>query len=137
MRLSQLALPALLTLSISACAANVGAAASTAAGPAQASAGAGVALQNRGEALRLMERNYPELLRDARVTGEVFVQVTLDAAGAVTASTVTRSTQDSFSAAALRVAEALRFSAPPVAGTRVNVRMLFAEAGAATITVVR
>jgi TonB family protein len=134
MRLSRIALPILLAFSVAACAANAGAAAS--AGAAGARAESRVALQNRAQSVQLMLRNYPPLMRDARVTGEVFVQVTLDAAGAVTDSRVTRSTLTYFDEPALKVADQLRFTPPAAAGQRVDVRMLFAEQGQATISVV-
>jgi TonB family protein len=134
MRLSRIALPILLAFSVAACAARAGAAAST--GAAEASAASNVALQNRAAAVQLLLRNYPPLMWDARVTGEVFVQVTLDAAGVVTDSKVLRSTMTYFDEPALKVAEQLRFSAPAAAGQRVDVRMLFAQPEQASISVV-
>jgi TonB family protein len=132
MRLSRILLP-LFLVTLPACAANAGVAAESSP-PAEAAAG--VRLLNRAEGLRLMQSNDPLLLQDARVTGEVRVRVTLDAAGAVTASTVTSTTQEWFSAAALEVAPRLRFSAPAAAGAQATVRMLFAPVGTAQLGVV-
>lgn len=135
MHLSRIALPLLLTLTIPACAANAGAGASASGGTAE-SARSRVVLQNRIEGLRLMRSYYPQLLHDAGVTGEVVVQVTLDAMGGVTEQTIRRSSHHSFSEAALRVAQQLQFSAPAQAGERVSVRMLFADVSRAGIAVV-
>jgi TonB family protein len=134
MRLSRIVLPLLLVLAIAACAANAGAVAS--AGGGGAGARARPELQNRVEALRLMRSRYPQHLQDARTAGEVVVVVTLDAAGAVTESTIRRSSHASFSEAARYVAGQLRFSPPAAAGERVNVRMLFSDMSRASIAVV-
>ncbi len=136
MRLSRTVLPLLLALAFAACAANAGAGATASAGGAQAGAGARPVLQNRVEALRLMRSRYPQHMQDARTAGEVVVVVTLDAAGAVTGSTIRRSSHASFSEAARYVAGQLRFSPPAAAGERVNVRMLFSDLSRASIAVV-
>jgi len=135
MRLIRLALPVLL-FSAAGCAASTGATASASTSSTAAESG-GVELLNRAEALRLMDRYYPQLLRDARVTGDVVVRLALDAQGGVAEREVLRSTQEQFSNAALTVAEELRFTPPAAAGTRVNVRMQFVLDGGARITVVR
>jgi TonB family protein len=136
MRLSRIVHPLLLTLAMAACAANAGAGASASAGGAEAGARSLPVLQNRAEALRLMRSRYPQHLQDARAAGEVVVVVTLDAAGAVTESTIRRSSHASFSEAALLVSRQLRFSRPAAAGERVNVRMLFSDMSRSSIAVV-
>lgn len=134
MRLSRIVLPLLLTLTITACAGNAGGGASASGGA--PAARSNVVLQNRAEALRLMRHRYPQALQDRRVGGEVVLEVTLDAAGAVTASRVRRSTHASFSEAAMQVATGLRFSRPAAAGERVNVRMNFADMSRSGIAIV-
>lgn len=135
MRLFRIALAVLLACSITACAANAGAAAS--AESVEASAGTDVRLRNRVQAQRLIQFHYPELHRNARVTGEVFVQLTLDRVGTPTATRVLRSSDDAFSAPALRVAQSLRFYSTGASNTQVEVRINFAEPGAGTVTIVR
>lgn len=130
MRLIRTALPLLLAAALPACATNAGAAAS-----ASTQTGA-VVLQNRADAVRSMERGYPQLLRDARVTGDVMLNVTVDAQGAVTDTRVVSSTQELFSAAAQQVARELRFGAPGAGGQQVRVRFEFIP-DASRITVVR
>lgn len=133
-RLYRIVLPLLLTFSITACASNAGGGAS-AGGTADAPHSRAV-LQNRVEALRLMRHRYPQAQQDRRVAGEVVVQVTLDAAGGVTGTTIRRSTHAAFSEAARQVASQLRFSPPAAAGERVNVRMHFSDVSRASIAVV-
>lgn len=96
-------------------------------GAASVPAGAegGVSLLNAGDAVRSMDRFYDPLLRDAGVTGTVTVDVALEADGSVRDADVHRSTHDSFSESAMRVAPTLRFSPPAVAGAVVRVRMQF------------
>lgn len=132
MRPIRIALPLLLATTLAACAANAGVSASAESAAAQGS----LTLLNSAEGVQAMERNYPLLLRDARVTGEVMLAVTVDAQGVVTGSSVISSTQDLFSEPAQRAAQGLRFSAPSVAGSRVRVRMAFAP-DASHISVVR
>jgi TonB family protein len=131
MRPIRIALP-LLLLSAAACASSAGVEASASTSPA-----ASVQLLNRAEALRLMDRYYPQLMRDARVTGEVVVRLTLNADGTVADEAVLRGTQELFSNAAITVAEQLRFSPPSLAGQQVQVRMQFALDQEANIGIVR
>lgn len=132
MRPTRIALP-LLFFALSACASSAGMEAS-----ASTSAQAGsVQLLNRAEALQLMDRYYPQLMRDARVTGEVVVRLTLNAEGGVAEQSVLRSTQELFGNAALTVAEQLRFTPPAAAGQRVDVRMQFALGQEADIEILR
>lgn len=135
MRLTRIALPLLLCSVLSACAAGAGAGAEPSATTAPQAAG--VQLLNRAEALRLMSRNYPALLRDAQVTGDVVVRVTLNAQGGVAERTLARSTHQLFGAAALTVADQLLFTPPAAAGERVNVRMQFTLDQRADISIVR
>jgi TonB family protein len=94
--------------------------------PAADSSAAGtVRLLNQGEGQRLIVREYPPLLRDAGVTGEVVMVLTLAADGSVERSIVVSSTADLFRGSAYSVGERLRFSPPPAAGTRVRVRLHF------------
>jgi TonB family protein len=118
----RIALSLLLLASAGACASR-GAAEGSAPTPATAETGA--EMRNRSEALRLMDRYYPQLLRDARVTGEVVVRITLDAQGGVVDRRVVRSTQEQFSNAALTVAEQLLFTRPAAAGEALEVEMHF------------
>jgi TonB family protein len=90
-----------------------------------AAAAGGVALLNRAEALRAMDRAYDPLLRDAGVTGTVVADLALEPDGTVRAARVVRSTHESFSASAERAARAFRFTPPAQAGAVVRVRMGF------------
>lgn len=111
----------LVTCSLAACA--------PAAPPAAAAAAVAVAdstsvrLRNLGEGLRLMQRGYPQLMRDAGVTGDVSVDLALNADGTVRDARVHRTSAELFSRPSLDVAERLRFSPPPAAGWPVRVRM--------------
>lgn len=124
MRPFRIVLPLLLALSITACAGNAGAAGGTQAAQPRAE------LLNRSDAVRLVRHRF------AGVPGEAVVQVTLDASGAVTGSTIRRSTHTAYSQAALEIAPQLRFTRPAAAGEQVNVRMRFADVSGASIAVV-
>jgi TonB family protein len=111
-------------------------------GGAEASAGAeaesGVALLNRDEALRAMDRSYDPLMRDAGVTGTVVVDLALQADGTVRAARVVRSTHERFSASAQEAARVLRFAPPSRAGAAVRVQMQFIHRrGEITVLVVQ
>jgi TonB family protein len=90
-----------------------------------AAADGGVALLNRAEAVRAMDMFYDPLLRDAGVTGRVFVDVALQADGTVRAARVVRSTHERFTDPAERVARLLRFTPQAEPGTAVRLRMEF------------
>jgi TonB family protein len=92
---------------------------------AAAAAAGGVALLNRAEALRAMDRAYEPLLRDAGVTGTVVADLALEPDGTVRAARVVRSTHDSFRVSARAAARAFRFTPPAEAGAVVRVRMEF------------
>lgn len=128
MRPSRIALPILLAATFAACAGNAGAAASASAEPAAAPA-PGVTLLNRAQALRWMQREYPALLRDAQVTGEVIVRVTLDVSGRVAEASVLRTTHEDFRNPGRHVASRLQFSPPAAAERQLTVRLHFAPAG--------
>lgn len=139
MRPSRIALPLVLALVVAACAGNAGGAASA---PASAGAGAteagargGIQLLNRRAGLNTMQTSYPPLLRDARVTGDVVVEVTLDALGRVSGAVVRSSTHPDFYAPGQQVARRLRFTAPAAAGQRVTVRIQFAPLTSADIVI--
>lgn len=127
MRLFRIVLPIVIAAALAACAANAGT--SAAAEPAATVAGSGVTLLNERAALNAMQLSYPQLLRDARVTGTAHVVVTLDAAGRVSETNLRSSTHHLFEPAAHRVAENLLFSPPAAAGQRVAIRMDFAPRG--------
>ncbi|HEU4880628.1 MAG TPA: hypothetical protein VFT45_00245, partial [Longimicrobium sp.] len=62
-------------------------------------------------------------LADVGVGADAIMEVTLDANGAVQTARDVRVTNDHFRGAALSVAHALQFTAPPAAGTVVRVMM--------------
>ena len=68
-------------------------------------------LANIAEVRSALARNYPPLLRDAGVTGQVTLRMRVDASGVVDPETITveQSTHDAFSTAATRVAGTMRF----------------------------
>lgn len=96
-----------------------------------------IRLRNLGEGLRLMQRAYPPLLRDAGVTGEVMAELALNADGTVQNVRVNRATHDLFRAPAAEVAERLWFSPPAAAGWPVRVRMKWEIHGGAIQVVSR
>jgi TonB family protein len=83
------------------------------------------ALQNGREAAQWMDRAFPLLLRDAQVTGEVVMDLTLDAQGNVADMRLVDSSHDAFTDPAESVAPRLRFAAPAQAGQRVRVKLHF------------
>jgi TonB family protein len=85
----------------------------------------GVALLNEAEGRRAMDMFYDPLLRDAGVTGRVFVDVALQADGSVRAARVVRSTHELFADPAERVARLLRFTPQAETGTALRLRMEF------------
>ncbi len=93
--------------------------------PADSAAAAIPRLLNEDEGRRLIVREFPPLLRDAGVTGEVVMVLTLAADGSVERSIVVSSTVDHFRSAGYSVGERLRFSPPAAAGQRVRVRLHF------------
>ena len=68
-------------------------------------------LSNRSQAERLLRQNYPDLLRDAGVTGRTIVSMIIDAEGRVEPGSVRviESTHEAFSDPAVKVAERMRF----------------------------
>jgi len=68
-------------------------------------------LANRSQAERLFRQNYPPLLRESGTTGRTMVTMIIDAEGKVEPGSVTvqETTHEAFRAAAIRVAEKLRF----------------------------
>ena len=100
-----------------------------AAQPAAAPAAGPVRLVNEGPALRRMGSVYPRYLSDAGVRGDVVVGLTLGDDGRVAETAIESATNDRLRDPALTVAQELRFSAPPAAGTTVRVRLRFQPAG--------
>lgn len=68
-------------------------------------------LSNRSQAERLLRQNYPDLLRDAGVTGRTIVTMVIDAEGKVEPGSVRviESSHEAFSDPAVKVAERMRF----------------------------
>jgi periplasmic protein TonB len=68
-------------------------------------------LSNRSLAERLLRQNYPDLLRDAGVTGRTIVTMVIDAEGRVEPGSVrvVESSHEAFSDPAVKVAERMRF----------------------------
>jgi TonB family protein len=82
-------------------------------------------LRNTRDIQRFLERNYPPLLRDSRVDGEVMVNFVLDEEGRPEMGTaqVTSTTHPAFEEPALRAAERMRFRPAQVGGQDVRVRV--------------
>jgi TonB family protein len=82
-------------------------------------------LLNPREAQRMLERVYPDMLRDAGVTGRTTVQLVIDRNGAVQPGSVTvqETTHEAFRDAAVRVAERFRFRPAMVNGEPVAIRI--------------
>lgn len=74
---------------------------------------------------RLMERNYPPHLRDARVSGRALVEVIVDTDGRVRpgSAKVIETSHPAFEDATLRAAERFRFRPAKIAGTIVPVKV--------------
>jgi serine/threonine-protein kinase len=68
-------------------------------------------LRNRRDVIRILERNYPPVLRDARVSGDVILSFIVDRDGRVEPGTIqaVNSADPQFVEAARRVAERMRF----------------------------
>jgi TonB family protein len=77
-------------------------------------------IQNGGEVRRLIERNYPRLLRDAGVNGRVVVRVLVLESGEVASDSVLvyESTLEAFNEAAMKVARGMRFTPARLEGGR-------------------
>jgi len=81
-------------------------------------------LANRSAIVRLLQRNYPDALREQGKTGNVTVAMVIDPAGVPHAVRVTGSSGiPQFDEASLRVTRAMRFSPPLLNGTPVWVRV--------------
>ncbi len=80
-------------------------------------------LANRSQAERLFRQNYPPLLRESGTTGRTMVTMIIDAEGNVEPGSVTvqETTHEAFRAAAVRVAEKLRFRPARLGGRSVPV----------------
>ena len=80
-------------------------------------------LTNRNAVRSAVERNYPPLLRDAGVSGQVTLRFRVNADGTVDASSISveNSTHDAFGDAARRVIERARFRPAKVGGRAVPV----------------
>jgi protein TonB len=80
-------------------------------------------LANRSQAERLFRQNYPPLLRESGTTGRTMVTMIIDAEGNVEPGSVTvqETTHEAFRAAAIRVAERLRFRPARLGGRSVSV----------------
>lgn len=95
------------------------------AGPPEDSGSSTPRLLNAEEAERMMRAGYPELLRDAGVTGRAVMELMLKADGTVERASLVSVTAQLFRRVAYDTAESLRFSAPSAAGARVRVRLHF------------
>ncbi|HEX6040325.1 TonB family protein [Longimicrobium sp.] len=83
-------------------------------------------LRNRDDVGRYLERNYPPILRDSRVPGEVRVSFVVGTNGRVEGQSVQvlSSTHEAFEDPAIRAAERMRFTPAQTGGRRVRVRVL-------------
>jgi hypothetical protein len=91
--------------------------------PPPAPVGGPLRIINDEEAEAQMRSLYPRQLADVGVGADAIMEVTLDANGTVQTARDVRVTNDHFRGAALSVAHALQFTAPPAAGTVVRVMM--------------
>jgi protein TonB len=68
-------------------------------------------LRNRRDVIRILERNYPPVLRDAGVSGDVILTFIVDREGRVEPASIqaVNSADPQFVEAARRVAERMRF----------------------------
>jgi TonB family protein len=80
---------------------------------------------DRNGLARLMERNYPPQLRDARVSGRALVEVIVDEDGRVRpgSAKVIETSHPAFESATLRAAERFRFRPAKIAGMVVPVKV--------------
>lgn len=80
-------------------------------------------LANRSQAERLFRQNYPPLLRESGMTGRTMVTMIIDAEGKVEPGSVSvqETTHEAFRAAAIKVAEKLRFRPARLSGRPVSV----------------
>jgi hypothetical protein len=91
--------------------------------PAPAPVGGPLRIINDDEAEAQMRSLYPRQLADVGVGADAIMEVTLSANGTVQTARDIRVTNDHFRGAALSVAHALIFTAPPADGTTVRVMM--------------
>lgn len=80
-------------------------------------------LLNHGELHRLLQRLYPDSERELGREGMVVLTLSVGADGRVTGAEISRSAGAAFDAAALRLAEKLRYAPAEDAGRPVAVRM--------------
>ncbi|UPT74765.1 MAG: energy transducer TonB [Elusimicrobiota bacterium] len=80
-------------------------------------------LLNHGELHRLLQRLYPESERDLGREGMVVLSLTVGVDGRATGAEVVRSDGAAFDAAALRLAEKLRYAPAQDAGRPIVIRM--------------
>jgi protein TonB len=80
---------------------------------------------DRSGLARAMERYYPPVLRDSRVTGRVVIELVVDTDGRVRegSARIVEASHPAFADAALRAAERFRFRPGKMAGTPVPVRV--------------
>jgi TonB family protein len=83
------------------------------------------ALSNGAEVSRVLQRNYPRMLQDTGVEGEVTVEMIVDTNGRVRpgSARVVGATHDGFSAATLRAVEHFRFRPARIANSPIAVRV--------------
>lgn len=81
------------------------------------------ALRNAAEMQRVLQRLYPELLRDAGIAGQTQLQFVVDAEGRVEPGSVVvvSATHPGFESASLQAAEKFRFRAAKIGGRAVRV----------------
>ena len=95
--------------------------------PAQPAPAGPVRITNESAVTRLMAGAVPRQIYDAGVSGDVLLDVALNADGTVQSVTDVEATNETFRGPALRIARSLRFSPPAAAGTTVRVRMHFSR----------
>jgi periplasmic protein TonB len=84
-------------------------------------------LANRSDVQRALDRNYPPLLRDAGITGDVSIRIRVLSSGRVDpdSMSIERLTHDAFNDPAFRSAERMRFAPGKVAGAPVHVILVY------------
>ncbi|NNC29149.1 energy transducer TonB [Longimicrobium terrae] len=80
---------------------------------------------DRGGLSRLLERNYPQRMRDAGMTGRVLLEVIVDEDGRVrpNSARVVETSHPQFGEAAVRASERFRFRPARIGGVAVPVRV--------------
>ena len=84
-------------------------------------------LSNASDVWRALARNYPPLLRDAGVTGDVSIRLRVLNTGSVDrdSMSIESSAHEAFNDAAIRSAERMRFSPGRIRGAPVHVWIVY------------